>query len=109
MLFLLDQGVTNFEEVGPGSVLAKLIVQIQEKEVKGVKEVKTGALLPDNPDFAVRRLQPDLRAAAADRAVEPAASTVRSICTVRFSACTMPFTTRPAIVAFVAAGTVTMI
>jgi trans-AT polyketide synthase/acyltransferase/oxidoreductase domain-containing protein len=31
MLFLMDQGVTAFEEVGPGSVLAKLIVQIKKK------------------------------------------------------------------------------
>jgi trans-AT polyketide synthase, acyltransferase and oxidoreductase domains len=31
MLFLLDQGVTSFEEVGPGSVLGKLIVQIKKR------------------------------------------------------------------------------
>jgi len=31
MLFLMDAGVTAFEEVGPGSVLAKLIVQIKKK------------------------------------------------------------------------------
>jgi len=31
MVWLLDQGVTNFEEVGPGSVLAKLIQQIKKK------------------------------------------------------------------------------
>ena len=31
MLFLLDRGVTAFEEVGPGSVLAKLIAQIRKK------------------------------------------------------------------------------
>jgi malonyl CoA-acyl carrier protein transacylase len=31
MLFLMDRGVTAFEEVGPGSVLAKLIVQIKKK------------------------------------------------------------------------------
>ena len=31
MLLLIDQGVTAFEEVGPGSVLAKLIVQIKKK------------------------------------------------------------------------------
>jgi trans-AT polyketide synthase/acyltransferase/oxidoreductase domain-containing protein len=30
MLFLLDQGVTEFEEVGPGSVLSKLITQIKK-------------------------------------------------------------------------------
>ena len=31
MLFLLDSGVTAFEEAGPGSVLAKLIVQIKKR------------------------------------------------------------------------------
>ena len=31
MLFLLDSGVTEFQEVGPGSVLAKLIAQIKKK------------------------------------------------------------------------------
>ena len=31
MLFLLDQGVANFEEVGPGSVLTKLIAQIKKR------------------------------------------------------------------------------
>jgi malonyl CoA-acyl carrier protein transacylase len=31
MLFLLDQGVTEFEEVGPGSVLRKLVAQIRKK------------------------------------------------------------------------------
>jgi malonyl CoA-acyl carrier protein transacylase len=31
MLFLLDAGVTDFEEVGPGSVLKKLIAQIRRK------------------------------------------------------------------------------
>jgi malonyl CoA-acyl carrier protein transacylase len=31
MLFLLDQGVTEFEEVGPGSVLKKLVAQIRKK------------------------------------------------------------------------------
>ena len=31
MLFLMDRGVTEFEEVGPGSVLAKLIVQIRKR------------------------------------------------------------------------------
>ncbi|MFI5177371.1 MAG: ACP S-malonyltransferase [Vicinamibacterales bacterium] len=31
MLFLLDQGVTTFEEAGPGSVLAKLVAQIRKK------------------------------------------------------------------------------
>jgi len=31
MLFLLDQGVESFEEVGPGNVLAKLIAQIKKK------------------------------------------------------------------------------
>jgi trans-AT polyketide synthase/acyltransferase/oxidoreductase domain-containing protein len=30
MLFLLDRGVTEFEEVGPGSVLTKLIAQIKK-------------------------------------------------------------------------------
>jgi trans-AT polyketide synthase/acyltransferase/oxidoreductase domain-containing protein len=30
MLFLLDQGVTEFEEVGPGSVLTKLFAQIKK-------------------------------------------------------------------------------
>lgn len=34
MLFLLNQGVTDFEEVGPGSVLAKLMVQIRKKSAK---------------------------------------------------------------------------
>jgi malonyl CoA-acyl carrier protein transacylase len=32
MLFLLDQGVTNFEEVGPGTVLGKLIAQIRKRK-----------------------------------------------------------------------------
>lgn len=32
MVWLLDQGVTNFEEVGPGTVLGKLIVQIKKKK-----------------------------------------------------------------------------
>ena len=31
MVFLLDQGVTEFEEVGPGSVLTKLVAQIKKK------------------------------------------------------------------------------
>ena len=31
MIWLLDQGVTTFEEVGPGTVLAKLMVQIRKK------------------------------------------------------------------------------
>ena len=31
MLYLLDQGVTEFEEVGPGSVLTKLVAQIRKK------------------------------------------------------------------------------
>lgn len=31
MLFLLDRGVTEFEEAGPGSVLAKLAVQIRKR------------------------------------------------------------------------------
>jgi malonyl CoA-acyl carrier protein transacylase len=31
MLFLLDRGVTTFDEVGPGSVLAKLMVQIRKR------------------------------------------------------------------------------
>ena len=31
MLWLLDQGVTTFDEVGPGTVLAKLIAQIKKK------------------------------------------------------------------------------
>lgn len=31
MIFLLDRGVTDFEEVGPGSVLAKLIAQIRKR------------------------------------------------------------------------------
>jgi trans-AT polyketide synthase/acyltransferase/oxidoreductase domain-containing protein len=31
MLFLLDRGVTEFEETGPGSVLAKLAVQIKKR------------------------------------------------------------------------------
>jgi len=30
MLFLLDQGVTDFVETGPGSVLSKLIAQIRK-------------------------------------------------------------------------------
>jgi malonyl CoA-acyl carrier protein transacylase len=30
MLFLLDQGVTEFVETGPGSVLTKLIAQIRK-------------------------------------------------------------------------------
>jgi malonyl CoA-acyl carrier protein transacylase len=30
MLYLLDQGVTNFEEVGPGTVLAKLLTKIRK-------------------------------------------------------------------------------
>jgi len=31
VLYLLDAGVTNFEEVGPGSVLRKLVAQIKKK------------------------------------------------------------------------------
>jgi malonyl CoA-acyl carrier protein transacylase len=31
MLFLMDQGVETFEEVGPGSVLRKLVAQIRKK------------------------------------------------------------------------------
>jgi len=31
MLYLLDRGVTDFEEVGPGSVLTKLVAQIRKK------------------------------------------------------------------------------
>jgi malonyl CoA-acyl carrier protein transacylase len=31
MLFLLDAGVTDFEEVGPGGVLRKLVAQIRKK------------------------------------------------------------------------------
>jgi len=31
MLFLLDSGVTEFEEIGPGSVLTKLVAQIKKK------------------------------------------------------------------------------
>ena len=31
VLFLLDQGVTDFEEVGPGNVLSKLSLQIRKK------------------------------------------------------------------------------
>jgi malonyl CoA-acyl carrier protein transacylase len=31
MIWLLDQGVTTFDEVGPGTVLAKLMVQIRKK------------------------------------------------------------------------------
>jgi trans-AT polyketide synthase/acyltransferase/oxidoreductase domain-containing protein len=31
MVWLLDQGVTNFEEVGPGNVLGKLIQQIKKR------------------------------------------------------------------------------
>ena len=31
MLLLLDQGATDFEEVGPGSVLTKLLAQIRKK------------------------------------------------------------------------------
>lgn len=34
MVFLLDGGVSAFEEVGPGSVLAKLIVQIKKRHNK---------------------------------------------------------------------------
>jgi malonyl CoA-acyl carrier protein transacylase len=33
MLFLIDSGVTEFEEVGPGSVLAKLIAQIKKRRL----------------------------------------------------------------------------
>jgi malonyl CoA-acyl carrier protein transacylase len=33
MLFLLDQGVDSFDEVGPGHVLTKLIAQIRKKRV----------------------------------------------------------------------------
>ena len=32
MLFLLDRGVSAFDEVGPGTVLAKLMVQIKKKK-----------------------------------------------------------------------------
>ena len=32
MVFLLDQGVTEFDETGPGTVLAKLLVQIKKKK-----------------------------------------------------------------------------
>jgi malonyl CoA-acyl carrier protein transacylase len=35
MLFLLDQGVSEFEEVGPGSVLTKLLAQIKKKRKAG--------------------------------------------------------------------------
>ena len=31
MLYLLDQGVTEFEEIGPGTVLTKLAAQIRKK------------------------------------------------------------------------------
>jgi trans-AT polyketide synthase/acyltransferase/oxidoreductase domain-containing protein len=31
MLFLLDQGVTDFVETGPGTVLSKLITQIKKR------------------------------------------------------------------------------
>jgi malonyl CoA-acyl carrier protein transacylase len=31
MIFLLDRGVTDFEEVGPGSVLTKLVAQIRKR------------------------------------------------------------------------------
>ncbi len=34
MLWLLDQGVTEFEEVGPGSVLGKLIAQICKRRAQ---------------------------------------------------------------------------
>jgi malonyl CoA-acyl carrier protein transacylase len=34
MLFLLDQGVTDFVETGPGSVLTKLIAQIRKSHMK---------------------------------------------------------------------------
>ena len=34
MTWLLDRGVTEFEEVGPGKVLAKLIAQIQKRKGK---------------------------------------------------------------------------
>jgi malonyl CoA-acyl carrier protein transacylase len=34
MLFLLDAGVADFQEVGPGSVLAKLIAQIKKKRTQ---------------------------------------------------------------------------
>ena len=37
MLYLLNQGVTDFEEVGPGSVLAKLMVQIKKKMARTMK------------------------------------------------------------------------
>jgi malonyl CoA-acyl carrier protein transacylase len=33
VLFLLDQGVTEFEEVGPGTVLTKLVSQIRRRRV----------------------------------------------------------------------------
>ena len=35
ILFLLDQGVTDFEEVGPGSVLTKLVAQIKKRRAPG--------------------------------------------------------------------------
>jgi len=31
VLYLMDAGVTSFEEVGPGSVLRKLVAQIKKK------------------------------------------------------------------------------
>jgi trans-AT polyketide synthase/acyltransferase/oxidoreductase domain-containing protein len=34
MVWLLDHGVTEFEEVGPGKVLGKLISQIEKRKAK---------------------------------------------------------------------------
>jgi hypothetical protein len=31
VLYLLDQGVTEFQETGPGNVLSKLVTQIRKK------------------------------------------------------------------------------
>ena len=74
MLFLLDQGVTEVEETGPGTVLAKLLVQIKKKDRRTSaafsRRLRATVYFPTILHFAVRRLQPDLRAAAADRRVQ---------------------------------------
>jgi malonyl CoA-acyl carrier protein transacylase len=41
MRFLMDQGVETFEEVGPGSVLRKLVAQIRKRRSAGSSDLRT--------------------------------------------------------------------